>query len=59
MAKKEDPAKVAQRKQERVAFVQANPQLAPEEARQRFFVQTRMNELAATGSLGDRKALRF
>ena len=58
MAKKEDPNVVAKRKQERVAFVQANPQLAPAEARQRFFVQTRMNELAATGSLGDRKQLR-
>ena len=47
--KKEDPAVVAQRKQERVQFVQSHPLLQPEVARQRFFVQTRAAELAAKG----------
>ncbi len=56
--KQEDPNKVAQRKAERVAFVQNNPQLAPEAARQRFYVQTRANELEAAGKDVDRAALR-
>lgn len=56
--KQEDPNKVAQRKAERVAFVQNNPQLAPEVARQRFYVQTRANELEAAGKDVDRAALR-
>ena len=47
--KKPDPAAVAQRKQARVEFVQAHPDLAPEVARQRFFVQTRVGELAEKG----------
>ena len=56
--KKPDPAAVAQRKQERVAFVQAHPNLAPEVARQRFYVQTRTEELSAAGKSVDKKALR-
>ena len=56
--KQEDPNKVAQRKQARVEFVQANPNLAPEVARQRFYVQTRANELEAAGKPVDRAALR-
>ena len=56
--KKPDPAAVAQRKQERVAFVQAHPNLAPEVARQRFYVQTRTEELSAAGKPVDKKALR-
>lgn len=56
--KQEDPSKVAQRKAERVAFVQANPNLAPEVARQRFYVQTRASELEAAGKDVDRAALR-
>lgn len=56
--KQEDPSKVAQRKAERVAFVQANPNLAPEVARQRFYVQTRAKELEAAGKDVDRAALR-
>lgn len=58
MAKKEDPNKVAQRKAERVAFVQAHPALAPEVARERFFVQTRVAELTAAGKTVDKAALR-
>jgi hypothetical protein len=56
--KQENPNKVAQRKAERVAFVQANPNLAPEVARQRFYVQTRAAELQAAGKDVDRAALR-
>jgi hypothetical protein len=56
--KQEDPNKVAQRKAERVAFVKDNPNLAPEVARQRFYVQTRANELEAAGKDVDRAALR-
>lgn len=56
--KQEDPNKVAQRKAERVAFVQANPNLAPEVARQRFYVQTRAAELESAGKPVDRAALR-
>ena len=56
--KQEDPNKVAQRKAERVAFVQSKPELAPEVARQRFYVQTRANELEAAGKDVDRAALR-
>ena len=56
--KQEDPNKVAQRKAERVAFVKANPNLAPEVARQRFYVQTRAAELEAAGKDVDRAALR-
>ena len=56
--KQEDPNKVAQRKAERVAFVQSHPNLAPEVARQRFYVQTRAAELEAAGKEVDRAALR-
>lgn len=56
--KKEDPNKVAQRKAERVAFVKAHPELKPEVARKRFFVQTRASELEAAGKPVDRAALR-
>ncbi|ANH49349.1 hypothetical protein uvFWCGRAMDCOMC429_026 [Freshwater phage uvFW-CGR-AMD-COM-C429] len=56
--KKPDPAAVAQRKQERVAFVQANPNLAPEQARQQFYVKTRTEELSAAGKSVDKQALR-
>lgn len=56
--KKPDPAAVAQRKQERVAFVQAHPNLAPEQARQQFYVQTRTEELSAAGKSVDKQALR-
>ena len=47
--KQEDPNKVAQRKQARVEFVKSNPELTPEIARQRFYVQTRAAELASAG----------
>ena len=56
--KKEDPAKVEQRKQERVAFVQGHPLLQPEQARQQFYVQTRAQELGAKGLPVDRAQLR-
>ncbi len=56
--KKPDPAAVAQRKQERVAFVQAHPNLAPEQARQQFYVNTRTEELSAAGKSVDKQALR-
>lgn len=56
--KKEDPAKVAQRKEERVAFVQGHPLLQPEQARQQFYVQTRAQELGAKGLPVDRAQLR-
>lgn len=56
--KKEDPNKVAQRKAARVAFVKSNPQLAPEVARKRYYVQTRAAELEAAGKPVDRAALR-
>lgn len=56
--KQEDPNKVAQRKAERVAFVKSKPELAPDVARQRFYVQTRANELEARGKDVDRAALR-
>jgi len=56
--KQEDPNKVAQRKAERVAFVKSKPELAPEVARKRFYVQTRANELEAAGKDVDRAALR-
>lgn len=56
--KKEDPAKVEQRKQERVAFVQGHPLLQPEQARQQFYVQTRAQELGAKGLPVDRGQLR-
>ena len=56
--KKPDPAAIAQRKQERVDFVQSHPNLAPEQARQRFYVQTRTEELSAAGKSVDKKALR-
>ncbi len=56
--KQEDPNKVAQRKQARVEFVKSNPELTPEIARQRFYVQTRAAELAAAGKDVDRAALR-
>ena len=56
--KQEDPNKVAQRKAERVAFVQSHPNLAPEVARQRYYVQTRAAELEAAGKQVDRAALR-
>lgn len=53
-----DPAKVAQRKAERVAFVQSKPNLSPEKAREQFYVQTRAAELTAAGKAVDKKALR-
>lgn len=56
--KKEDPNKVAQRKAQRVAFVQSHPNLAPDVARKRFYVQTRAQELEAAGKPVDRAALR-
>jgi hypothetical protein len=56
--KKEDPAKVEQRKQERVAFVQGHPLLQPEQARQQFYVQTRAQELEARGMPVNRAQLR-
>ena len=59
MAKKPvDPAAVAQRKQQRVEFVQGHPALRPEEARQQFYVQTRSAELTAAGKEVDKAALR-
>lgn len=42
----------------RVAFVKANPNLSPAEARKRFFVQTRAKELRAAGKEVNRAALR-
>ena len=56
--KKTDPAKVEQRKQERVAFVQSHPLLQPEQARQQFYVQTRAQELGAAGKPVNRAQLR-
>lgn len=56
--KKQDPAVVEQRKQERVAFVQGHPLLQPEQARQQFYVQTRAQELGAKGLPVDRAQLR-
>ena len=56
--KQQDPNKVAQRKQARVEFVKSNPELTPEIARQRFYVQTRAAELASAGKDVDRAALR-
>lgn len=49
---------VEQRIQARKAFVAANPNLSPAEARKRFYVQTRAQELSAAGKTVDRKALR-
>ena len=48
MAKKLNPVE-QQRVQQRKAFVQANPDLDPAVARQRFFVQTRVQELTKSG----------
>jgi hypothetical protein len=48
MAKKLNPQE-QQRVQQRKAFVQANPDLDPAEARKRFFVQTRVQELTKSG----------
>jgi hypothetical protein len=49
---------VEQRIQARKAFVASNPNLSPAEARKRFYVQTRAQELSAAGKAVDRKALR-
>lgn len=48
MAKKLNPVE-QQRVQQRKAFVKANPDLDPAVARQRFFVQTRVQELTKSG----------
>tara|TARA_B110000503_G_scaffold27900_1_gene44573 strand:- start:10281 stop:12296 length:2016 start_codon:yes stop_codon:yes gene_type:complete len=48
MAKKLNPVE-QQRVQQRKAFVKANPDLDPAAARQRFFVQTRVQELTKSG----------
>lgn len=48
MAKKLNPQE-QQRVQQRKTFVQANPDLDPAVARQRFFVQTRVQELTKSG----------
>ncbi len=58
MAKKPRTPEEQRRIDERIAFVQANPDLAPEEARTRYYVQTRAAELEAQGKTVDRKALR-
>ena len=48
MAKKRTPQELERIKQ-RKEFVQANPELDPAEARKRFFVQTRVQELEKSG----------
>lgn len=58
MAKKTRTPEEQRRINERIAFVQANPQLSKAEARKRFYVQTRAKELEAQGKPVDRKALR-
>lgn len=44
--------------EERIAFVQSHPELTKQEARTRFYVQTRASELEAQGKSVDRSALR-
>lgn len=58
MAKKPRTPEEQRRIDERIAFVQAHPELSKEEARTRFYVQTRAAELEAQGKEVDRKALR-
>lgn len=59
MAKKKNfTPQEQERIRKRIEFVQANPELAPAEARKRFFVQTRVQELSAAGKPVDRKKLR-
>ena len=59
MAKKKNfTPQEQERIRKRIEFVQANPDLAPAEARKRFFVQTRVQELSAAGKPVDRKKLR-
>lgn len=59
MAKNRERTPEEQRRiDERIAFVQANPQLTKQEARTRFYVQTRAAELEAQGKTVDRAALR-
>lgn len=58
MAKKTRTPEEQARIEERIAFVQANPQLSKAEARKRFYVQTRAKELEAQGKPVNRKALR-
>ena len=48
MAKKRTPQEL-ERIRQRKEFVQANPELDPAEARKRFFVQTRVQELEKSG----------
>jgi len=59
MAKKKNfTPQEQERIRKRIEFVQANPELAPAEARKRFFVQTRAQELSAAGKEVNRKQLR-
>lgn len=58
MAKKTRTPEEQRRIEERIAFVQANPQLSKAEARKRFYVQTRARELQAQGKEVNRQALR-
>ena len=59
MAKKKNfTPQEQERIRKRIEFVQANPELAPAEARKRFFVQTRAQELTAAGKEVNRKQLR-
>jgi len=58
MAKKPRTPEEQRRIDERIAFVQAHPELSKEEARTRYYVQTRAAELEAQGKTVDRQALR-
>lgn len=58
MAKKPRTPEEQRRIDERIAFVQSHPELSKEEARTRYYVQTRAAELEAQGKTVDRQALR-
>lgn len=58
MAKKQRTPEVQKRIEERIAFVQAHPDLSKAEARKQFYVQTRTKELEAKGVEADTSALR-
>jgi hypothetical protein len=49
MAKKQRTSQELERIRQRKEFVQANPELDPAEARKRFYVQTRAQELQKSG----------
>lgn len=58
MAKRELTPRDRELIKRRIEFVRSKPNLDPAEARKRFFVQTRAQELKAAGKPVDRKALR-